>query len=78
MDADLKEQTETELLNLGLSYQTAIKLFSQAIVKDGRLPFETPSDFFESEHNQLVVRQVVDNLIGCQERSLNSLSKDQD
>lgn len=66
MDADLKQQTETELRNLGLSYQTAITLFSQAIVKDGRLPFETPSDFFESEHNQVVVKSIIDDLIQCQ------------
>ncbi len=77
MDVELKQQAETALRNLGLSYQTAITLFSQAIVKDGRLPFETPSDFFESEHNQIMVKRIIDDLLQCQQESATSLSESQ-
>lgn len=40
IDADLKQEAETALKNMGLSMSTAIHLFCRQVVNHGRIPFD--------------------------------------
>jgi DNA-damage-inducible protein J len=62
MDADLKKQAETLFDNMGLTMTTAITLFTKAVVRQNKIPFEIVADPFYSESNMVRLRESIANL----------------
>lgn len=52
MDANLKKQAETLFEDMGLNMTTAFTIFTKAVVRQGKIPFEIAADPFYSEANQ--------------------------
>ncbi|KRK88802.1 hypothetical protein FD17_GL002272 [Lentilactobacillus sunkii DSM 19904] len=44
---------------MGLTYSSAITMFSKAIVNEGKIPFEIKADPFYSKENQDVLRKSI-------------------
>ncbi|MGF2384817.1 type II toxin-antitoxin system RelB/DinJ family antitoxin [Lentilactobacillus otakiensis] len=59
IDPDLKKQTEKMLDSMGLTYSSAITMFSKAIVNEGKIPFEIKADPFYSKENQDILRKSI-------------------
>ncbi|MEE8824757.1 type II toxin-antitoxin system RelB/DinJ family antitoxin [Lentilactobacillus sunkii] len=59
IDPELKKQTEEMLNSMGLTYSSAITMFSKAIVNEGKIPFEIKADPFYSKENQDVLRKSI-------------------
>ena len=57
MDADLKKRAEEVYSEMGLNMSTAITIFTKAVIREGRIPFEIKVDPFWSEANQAVLRE---------------------
>ena len=62
MDADLKKQAETLFEDMGLNMTTAITLFTKAVVRQNKIPFEIIADPFYSESNMARLRESITNL----------------
>jgi DNA-damage-inducible protein J len=62
MDANLKKQAETLFDDMGLSMTTAITLFTKAVIRQNKIPFEITADPFYSESNMKRLRESVANL----------------
>jgi DNA-damage-inducible protein J len=52
MDENLKKQAEALFEDMGLNMTTAFTVFTKAVVRQGKIPFEITSDPFYSEANQ--------------------------
>ena len=44
MDAELKKQAESMLLDMGLNMTTAMNMYLRQIVRQGKIPFEIATD----------------------------------
>jgi len=62
MDADLKKQAETLFEDMGLTMTTAITLFTKAVVRQNKIPFEITADPFYSQSNMARLRESIANL----------------
>lgn len=54
MDAELKRQFDDFCAEVGMNASVAINLFTQAVVREQRIPFEIAADPFWREANQAV------------------------
>jgi len=52
MDENLKKKAETLFDDMGLNMTTAFTIFTKAVVRQGKIPFEIAADPFYSEANQ--------------------------
>ena len=57
MDENLKKQAETLFDEMGLNMTTAITIFTKAVVRQGKIPFEIAADPFWREENQAEIRR---------------------
>jgi len=62
MDTDLKEQAEMLFNDMGLTMATAFTLFTKAVVRQNKIPFEITADPFYSESNMTRLRESIANL----------------
>ena len=62
MDKNLKKQAETLFEDMGLNMTTAFTIFTKAVVRQGKIPFEIAADPFYSEANQTRLREAVEGL----------------
>ena len=62
MDSVLKKQAETLFDDMGLNMTTAITLFTKAVVRQNKIPFEITADPFYSESNMNRLRESIANL----------------
>lgn len=53
MDENLKKKAETLFEDMGLNMTTAFTIFTKAVVRQGKIPFEIVADPFFSEANQV-------------------------
>ena len=58
MDAQLKKQAEQMFETMGLNMTTAFTIFTKAVVRQGKIPFEIVGDPFWCEANQAHLRAV--------------------
>lgn len=61
MEENLKKQAEMLFDEMGLNMTTAITMFTKAVVRQGKIPFEITADPFWSEANQTRLRQTMEN-----------------
>ncbi|EHQ90497.1 type II toxin-antitoxin system RelB/DinJ family antitoxin [Desulfosporosinus youngiae] len=52
MDENLKKQAEILFESMGLNMTTAFTIFTKAVVRQGKIPFEITADPFYGEANQ--------------------------
>ena len=57
MDEKLKKQAEIFFEDMGLNMTTAITMFTKAVVRQNKIPFEITADPFYSESNLKVLEQ---------------------
>ena len=57
MDEKLKKQAEILFEDIGLNMTTAITMFTKAVVRQNKIPFEITADPFYSESNLKVLEQ---------------------
>ncbi|MCI8674508.1 MAG: type II toxin-antitoxin system RelB/DinJ family antitoxin [Lachnospiraceae bacterium] len=57
MDEKLKKQAEILFEDMGLNMTTAITMFTKAVVRQNKIPFEITADPFYSESNLKVLEQ---------------------
>lgn len=62
MDENLKRQAEILFEDMGLNMTTAITMFTKAVVRQNKIPFEITADPFYSESNMKVLEQRIANL----------------
>lgn len=62
MDENLKRQAEILFEDMGLNMTTAITMFTKAVVRQNKIPFEISADPFYSEENQRHLRKAVADL----------------
>lgn len=62
MDAELKKKAEQLYDELGLNMSVAINMFTKAVVREGRIPFDIKLDPFYSPENQAELRRRVADL----------------
>lgn len=62
MDENLKKQAEILFEDMGLNMTTAITMFTKAVVRQNKIPFEISADPFYSESNMKVLEQRIANL----------------
>jgi DNA-damage-inducible protein J len=62
MDENLKRQAETLFDDMGLNMTTAFTIFTKAVVRHGKIPFEVAADPFYSEANQARLREAIKGL----------------
>ena len=62
MDENLKKQAEALFEEMGLNITTAFTIFTKAVVRQGKIPFEIAADPFYSEANQAKLREAVEGL----------------
>lgn len=57
MDENLKKQAEILFEDMGLNMTTAFTIFTKAVVRQNKIPFEITADPFYSEANMRVLNQ---------------------
>lgn len=62
MDENLKKTAETIFEEMGMNMTTAFTIFTKAVVKQGKIPFEISVDPFYSEANQAHLNKVIDKI----------------
>lgn len=62
MDENLKKQAETLFDEMGMNMTTAFTIFTKAVVRQGKIPFEIAVDPFYSETNQAHLRRAIADL----------------
>lgn len=62
MDETLKKQAEILFDEMGLNMTTAITMFTKAVVRQHKIPFEISADPFFSEVNQRHLRKAIADL----------------
>ena len=60
MDENLKKQAETLFEEMGLNMTTAFTVFTKAVVRQGKIPFEIAVDPFYSGAHQTHLKRVID------------------
>lgn len=62
MDEKLKKQAEIIFEDMGINMTTAITMFTKAVVRQNKIPFEIKADLFYSESNMRVLEQRISNI----------------
>lgn len=62
MDENLKKQAERLFDEMGLNMTTAFTIFTKAVVREQKIPFEISADPFYSETNQEHLRESIAQL----------------
>ena len=62
MDENLKKQAELLFADMGLNMTTAITMFTKAVVRQNKIPFEITADPFYSEENQHHLQKAIADL----------------
>lgn len=62
MDENLKRQAEILFEDMGLNMTTAITMFTKAVVRQNKIPFEISADPFYSEENQRHLLKAISDL----------------
>lgn len=62
MDENLKKQAELLFADMGLNMTTAITMFTKAVVRQNKIPFEITADPFYSEENQRHLQKAIADL----------------
>ena len=62
MDENLKKQAERLFEEMGLNMTTAFTIFTKAVVREQKIPFEITADPFYSETNQAHLRKSIAEL----------------
>lgn len=62
MDENLKKQAERLFDEMGLNMTTAFTIFTKAVVREQKIPFEISADPFYSENNQKHLRESIAQL----------------
>ena len=57
MDEKLKKQAEILFEDMGINMTTAITMFTKAVVRQNKIPFEIADEPFYSESNMRVLEQ---------------------
>ena len=62
MDENLKKQAEILFDDMGLNMTTAFTMFTKAVVRQNKIPFEITADPFYSEENQRHLQKAIADL----------------
>lgn len=62
MDENLKKQAEVLFEEMGLNMTTAFTIFTKAVVRQNKIPFEITADPFYSEENQRHLSKAIADL----------------
>jgi DNA-damage-inducible protein J len=62
MDEGLKKKAETIFNEMGMNMTTAFTIFTKAVVRQGKIPFEITVDPFYSEANQAYLKEAIADL----------------
>lgn len=62
MDENLKKQAEALFDEMGLNMTTAFTIFTKAVVRQHKIPFEIFADPFYSEANQAHLKKAISDL----------------
>ena len=62
MDESLKKQAEKLFEEMGLNMTTAFTIFTKAVVREQRIPFEITVDPFHSDSNQAHLKKSIARL----------------
>lgn len=62
MDEKLKKQAEILFEDMGLNMTTAFTMFTKAVVRQNKIPFEITADPFYSEENQRHLKKAIADL----------------
>lgn len=62
MDENLKKQAEILFDDMGLNMTTAFTIFTKAVVRQNKIPFEISADPFYSEENQRHLKKAIADL----------------
>lgn len=62
MDENLKKQAEVLFEEMGLNMTTAFTIFTKAVVRQNKIPFEIAADPFYSEENQRHLSKAIADL----------------
>lgn len=62
MDEKLKKQAEELFDEMGLNMTTAITMFTKAVVRQQKIPFEISADPFYGEANQAHLKKAIADL----------------
>lgn len=62
MDENLKKQAELLFEDMGLNMTTAITMFTKAVVRQNKIPFEIVADPFYSAENQKHLQKAIADL----------------
>ena len=62
MDEKLKKQAEILFEDMGLNMTTAITMFTKAVVRQNKIPFEISADPFHAEANMRILEQRIANI----------------
>lgn len=62
MDENLKKQAEALFDEMGLNMTTAFTIFTKAVVRQHKIPFEISADPFYSETNQNHLKKAIADL----------------
>lgn len=57
MDEKLKKQAEIIFDEMGLNMTTAFTIFTKAVVRQNKIPFEISADPFYSEYNMRILEE---------------------
>lgn len=62
IDENLKKQAEALFDEMGLNMTTAFTIFTKAVVRQHKIPFEISADPFYSEANQAHLKKAISDL----------------
>lgn len=62
IDENLKKQAEALFDEMGLNMTTAFTIFTKAVVRQHKIPFEISADPFYSEVNQAHLKKAISDL----------------
>lgn len=62
MDENLKKQAEILFEDMGLNMTTAFTMFTKAVVRQNKIPFEISADPFYSLENQRHLQKAISDL----------------
>ena len=62
IDEQLKRQAEVLFADMGMNMTTAFTIFTKAVVRQGRIPFEVAADPFFNETNQAHLKAAIERM----------------
>lgn len=77
MDENLKKQAEVLFEDMGMNMTTAFTIFTKAVVKQGKIPFEIVADPFYSESNQKYLQKAI-KALNSGKGTVHELIEDED